>query len=475
MALLFSNNASAELAAALTADATTLYVEEGKGSYFPVISRVGDYFYVTLVGDSVMEIVKVTATEGDTFTIVRAQDDTEAAAFAIGDLIELRITAADFKDILTSPKLSDFFADSSKVNPIYSTDADTYQYWSSMRGGVYYYNRAGSLVNQPSQYGLLLHCAQLAFVFQLWKALPNGDLYYRSMSDTNERDEWTKLAKDADLTALAEQINTDITTSINNLDTKIDTVSTNATTGINNLSTQVDDTFLKKSGGTMTGALTLNVSDNHIVYNDDTTYQYKYLLLQAGEWDSGSRIQLMRHDSTNDAGVLVLYSGTCDLRLKPDGTLACNGSQALLPAGAVFAFAANAAPAGCLLCNGAAVSRTTYAALFAAIGTTYGAGDGSTTFNLPNLTDKFIQGSGTAGTTKAAGLPNITGTFEPSDGRGGAATGAFNKTSYSGWAEKGTEGTDYTWNFDASRSNAIYGKSTTVQPPALTMRYYIKY
>ena len=233
MALLFSNNASAELAAALTADATTLYVEEGKGSYFPVISRVGDYFYVTLVGDSVIEIVKVTATEGDTFTVVRAQDDTEAAAFAIGDLIELRITAADFKDILTSPKLSDFFADSSKVNPIYSTDADTYQYWSSIRGGVYYYNRAGSLVNQPSQYGLLLHCAQLAFVFQLWKALPNGDLYYRSMSDTNERDEWTKLAKDADLTALAEQINTDITTSINNLDTKIDTVSTNATTGIN--------------------------------------------------------------------------------------------------------------------------------------------------------------------------------------------------------------------------------------------------
>jgi hypothetical protein len=102
MALLFSNNASAELAAALTADATTLYVEEGKGSYFPVISTEGDYFYVTLVGDSVMEIVKVTSTEGDTFTIVRAQDNTEAVAFAIGDLIELRITAAAFKDINTS-------------------------------------------------------------------------------------------------------------------------------------------------------------------------------------------------------------------------------------------------------------------------------------------------------------------------------------------------------------------------------------
>ena len=146
-----------------------------------------------------------------------------------------------------------------------------------------------------------------------------------------------------------------------------------------------------------------------------------------------------------------------------------------VPAGFVMPFAANSTPAGYLLCNGAAVSRTTYAALFAAIGTTYGTGDGSTTFNLPNLTNKFIQGSGTAGTVKAAGLPNITGTFEPSDGRGGAATGAFYKTSYSGWKEKGTEGTDYTWKFDASRSNAIYGASTTVQPPALTMRYYIKY
>lgn len=102
MALLFSNNASAELAAALTAEDTILYVEEGKGSYFPVISTDGDYFYVTIVGDSVMEIVKVTATEGDTFTIVRAQDNTEAASFAIGDLIELRITAAAFKDINTS-------------------------------------------------------------------------------------------------------------------------------------------------------------------------------------------------------------------------------------------------------------------------------------------------------------------------------------------------------------------------------------
>lgn len=66
--------------------------------------------------------------------------------------------------------------------------------------------------------------------------------------------------------------------------------------------------------------------------------------------------------------------------------------NATVPAGAVMAFAMNAAPTGWLKANGAAVSRTTYAALFAAIGTTFGAGDGSTTFNLPDLRGEFLRG-----------------------------------------------------------------------------------
>ncbi|WP_288077329.1 phage tail protein, partial [Pseudomonas sp.] len=62
------------------------------------------------------------------------------------------------------------------------------------------------------------------------------------------------------------------------------------------------------------------------------------------------------------------------------------------PAGMVAHFARNSAPAGWLKANGAAVSRTTYAALFAAIGTTFGSGNGSTTFNLPDLCGEFIRG-----------------------------------------------------------------------------------
>lgn len=149
-----------------------------------------------------------------------------------------------------------------------------------------------------------------------------------------------------------------------------------------------------------------------------------------------------------------------------------------VPVGTVIAMAANSAPDGYLLCNGSAVSRTTYAALFDKIGTTYGSSN-SSTFNLPNLTDRFIQGSATAGTVKNAGLPNITGTFARSgDGwhDGSIATGAFTigDANLENCVNSGSDNAGLV-NFDASRSNKIYGNSTTVQPPALTMRYYIKY
>lgn len=157
-----------------------------------------------------------------------------------------------------------------------------------------------------------------------------------------------------------------------------------------------------------------------------------------------------------------------------------NIASTYLPAvvGVVQAFAGSTTPQGWLLCDGSAVSRKTYASLYACIGTTYGSGNGSTTFNLPNLVDKFVEGSATAGTVKSAGLPNITGSIgiwmwmiQYSSRAFSAESGGKPRpasTSYSG--------TGYAQStFDASRSNSIYGNSTTVQPPALTMRYIIKY
>ena len=68
------------------------------------------------------------------------------------------------------------------------------------------------------------------------------------------------------------------------------------------------------------------------------------------------------------------------------------GAQGVAPAGAVLHFAMAVAPSGWKVCNGQAVSRVTYAALFATLDTLYGAGDGSTTFNLPDLRGEFIRG-----------------------------------------------------------------------------------
>ena len=150
-----------------------------------------------------------------------------------------------------------------------------------------------------------------------------------------------------------------------------------------------------------------------------------------------------------------------------------------LPIGSYIQFAGSQAPAGFLVCNGGEISRTTYSALFAVIGTTYGSGDGSTTFNLPNLTDRFLQGSTTSGTVKNAGLPNITGGNlylygDEALPKGDAALGAdLYRGNYT--PPPGNNYGDYVVYFDASRSNSIYGSSSTVQPPALTCLICIKY
>lgn len=81
-------------------------------------------------------------------------------------------------------------------------------------------------------------------------------------------------------------------------------------------------------------------------------------------------------------------------------------STNLLPSGTIIDYGGAAAPSGFLSCNGAAISRTTYAALFSAIGTTWGSGDGSTTFNLPDLRRRATIG---VGGTALAGPANTLG------------------------------------------------------------------
>jgi phage-related tail fiber protein len=84
--------------------------------------------------------------------------------------------------------------------------------------------------------------------------------------------------------------------------------------------------------------------------------------------------------------------GTSGNVLTSNGTTWTSGAAPGLPSGSVIYVAMNTAPTGFLKANGAAVSRTTYAALFAAIGTTFGAGNGSTTFNVPDIRGEFMRG-----------------------------------------------------------------------------------
>lgn len=133
-----------------------------------------------------------------------------------------------------------------------------------------------------------------------------------------------------------------------------------------------------------------------------------------------------------------------------------------------------------LLCDGSAVSRATYQKLFNVIGTTYGSGDGSTTFNLPNMLNRFAQGTNNSdlGNYVSAGLPNITGNLLGFCRSGYyTPTGAFTITEVGVASEGASRNAPWSGvlNFYASLSNPIYGNSDTVQPPSLKVKYLIKY
>ena len=146
------------------------------------------------------------------------------------------------------------------------------------------------------------------------------------------------------------------------------------------------------------------------------------------------------------------------------------------PVGSIDYFAMATPPASYLKADGSQVGRETYPDLFAAIGTTFGSGDGSTTFNLPDLIDRFAEGSSTPGVKREAGLPNIAGVVGPIDDYSSSnLTGSFYNAGAIGYdATSGNTGNGWKLGFDASRSNPIYGASETVQPPSLTLLPCIK-
>lgn len=156
-----------------------------------------------------------------------------------------------------------------------------------------------------------------------------------------------------------------------------------------------------------------------------------------------------------------------------------------LPTGFVVFCGFETVPDGYLICDGSAISRTTYSELFTAIGTLFGSGDGSTTFNIPDLIDKFIQGHTTVGTVKSAGLPNhkhFVASSTQVDSPGPTLNGSTQMSWYNSGANNGYVAYALTGTYNGANiglsgnaNNSIYGASTTVQPPAVTMLPIIKY
>ncbi|HWL28735.1 MAG TPA: phage tail protein [Burkholderiaceae bacterium] len=165
--------------------------------------------------------------------------------------------------------------------------------------------------------------------------------------------------------------------------------------------------------------------------------------------------------------------------------------QNAVPAGVVLPYAGPVPPAGWLLCDGSNVSRTTYAKLFAAVGTTYGVGDGSTTFKLPDLRGEFVRGldnargvdaARTLGSAQTDTMQQVTGTLLSRTGT--AAIGAITASTgpFSTAVKAGTPGAPLTFDpsnqnldvttFDLSKSART---STETRPRNVAMNYIIKF
>ena len=154
-----------------------------------------------------------------------------------------------------------------------------------------------------------------------------------------------------------------------------------------------------------------------------------------------------------------------------------------IPTGAIIYFDLTECPPDFLICDESAVSRSTYANLFAKIGTRHGAGDGSTTFNLPPSDALFIEG--TTDTSKVGqrvqpGLPNITGGIGNNNliawWTSGTTSGALSVQTKSERYVNGNEGqtTVSGISFDASKASEMYGRTSTVQPASLRFIACIK-
>ena len=157
--------------------------------------------------------------------------------------------------------------------------------------------------------------------------------------------------------------------------------------------------------------------------------------------------------------------------------------------GSIKPFGGSTSPSGWLLCDGTAISRTTYSALFSIISTGFGVGDGSTTFNVPNGQGVFLRGAGSQTiNARSKGGGSLGDTNEdkfqghisaPGDGgvkvdytvgvKGGGSSGIFNGSTAGAFDSIYTEGLFHDF------TNGTPRTGTTTEPSSIDINYIIKY
>jgi microcystin-dependent protein len=174
--------------------------------------------------------------------------------------------------------------------------------------------------------------------------------------------------------------------------------------------------------------------------------------------------------------LLVSQSGTSR---KLSGALL---QQLLFPAGTILPFGASTAPDGFLACDGTAVSRTTYADLFDVIGETWGVGDGSTTFNVPNLAGAFLRGTGTGTINARDKVGPSVGAYQEDQMQGHRHSTSNNVVNAAGGgngdfapASSGIQISSEAWSVVSDGTNGDPRTGTETRPYAAGVLYIIKF
>lgn len=235
-------------------------------------------------------------------------------------------------------------------------------------------------------------------------------------------------------------------------------------------------------------AITFNASTTSgLVVSSDTSGEIKFQ-------DNGVDSLILPTSGTvtipNGTGTVAVSSGVGTsgqvLTSNGSGTLPSFQTLVTVPSGAVIPYAGTTEPTGWLFCFGQAVSRTTYGALFTAISTTYGAGDGSTTFNLPDLRGRVVAGQDDMGGTSANRLTNQSGglngdtlgatggseTHTLSTAELASHTHTYDKGSAAGSAAAGS--TSYTTFSSVNTGSAGSGSAHNNVQPTIILNYIIK-